>query len=51
MRRQDHWRQQYQNDRYMQALSHDEIENRLKDIMSNQAILSEKGQISLQTLP
>jgi hypothetical protein len=49
MRRQDHWRQQYQNDRYMQALSHDEIENRLKDIMSNQAILSEKGQISLHS--
>lgn len=50
MVRHEYWRQQYRNDRYMQFLSHDELEDRVKDIFSNLTILSGNGQISLPSI-
>lgn len=50
MKRHEYWRQQYQSDRYMEFMSHDELEDRFKDILCNLTILSGKGQISLPSI-
>lgn len=50
MVRNEVWKQQYRDSRYMQYLSAIELEERAKDILTNILLLSGKGQISLHPI-
>jgi hypothetical protein len=43
----DGWRQDYRLDRYLEHLSLDELEQRVRDIFTNVSVLSEDGKLSL----
>jgi hypothetical protein len=43
----DKWRQDYRQDRYLEHLSLDELEQRVRDVLTNISVLSEDGKLSL----
>ncbi len=46
----DKWRQDYRQDRYLEQVSPDEIEQRVRDIFTNVLVLSEDGKLSLPAM-
>jgi hypothetical protein len=46
----DRWREEYRQARYLEHLSQDEIEQRVRDIFTNILILAEDGKLSLPPL-
>ena len=50
MKRHEHWRKEYQENRYMEHLSLDEISTRAQDVFRNSLILTEDGRIGLRPI-
>lgn len=46
----DQWRDEYRRDRYMEHVSADEIEQRVRDIFTNILVLAENGKLSLRAI-